>query len=99
MFQGVFDFNKDASTSTSVPQCFVSSLKAFQFKGFNVREHELLLVKFVMANAAILEDMTICTAFWLQYSDIDMEKVKEQILSLPKCSSSLMILFSQVNGF
>ncbi|XP_068498056.1 F-box/FBD/LRR-repeat protein At3g14710-like [Phaseolus vulgaris] len=95
---GVFDFNKDALTSTSVPRCFLSSLKFFQFKGFNVLEHELLLAKFVMANAAVLEQMTICTAFWLQYSDIDMEKVKEQILSLPKCSSSLMIQFSQVNG-
>lgn len=95
MFQGVFDFNKDVLTSASVPQCFSSSLKVFQFKGFNVREHELLLAKFMMEKAAVLERMTIHTAFWLKYSDIDMEKVKEHILSFTKCSSYLVIEFSQ----
>ncbi|KHN47449.1 F-box/FBD/LRR-repeat protein [Glycine soja] len=95
---GVFDLNEDMLTSASVPQCFLSSLKVFQFKGFNVHEHELLLAKFVMANATVLERMTLSTAFWLQYSDIDMEKVKEQILSFPKRSSFVMIEFSHVNG-
>nr|KYP33488.1 F-box/LRR-repeat protein At3g14710 family [Cajanus cajan] len=80
-----------------MPQCFVSSLKDFEFRGFNVHEHELLLAKFVLANAAVLERMNICTAFWLRYSNIDMEKVKEQILSFPKCSSLVMIEFSHVN--
>ncbi|KAG5114084.1 hypothetical protein JHK82_037353 [Glycine max] len=94
---GVFDLNEDMLTSASVPQCFLSSLKVFQFKGFNVHEHELLLAKFVMANATVLERMTLSTAFWLQYSDIDMEKVKEQILSFPKRSSFVMIEFSHVN--
>ncbi|TKY49270.1 F-box/FBD/LRR-repeat protein [Spatholobus suberectus] len=95
---GVSELNKDVLTSASVPQCFLSSLKVFQFKGFNVHEHELLLAKFVLANAAVLERMTICTAFWLRYSDIDMEKVKEQILSFPKRSSFVMIEFSHFNS-
>ncbi|KAK7401727.1 hypothetical protein VNO78_13431 [Psophocarpus tetragonolobus] len=88
---GLSELNKDVLTCASVPQCFVSSLKVFQFKGFNLHEHELLLAKLVMKNAAVLEQMTICAAFWLRYSDIDMEKVKEQILSFPKCSNFVMI--------
>ncbi|XP_027342659.1 F-box/FBD/LRR-repeat protein At3g14710-like [Abrus precatorius] len=95
---GVSELNKDVLTSASVPQCFVSSLKVFQFKGFNVHENELLLAKFVIANAAVLEQMTIYTAFWLRYSDIDLEKVKDQILSFPKCSNFAMIEFSEVNA-
>ncbi|KAJ1384853.1 Leucine-rich repeat domain superfamily [Sesbania bispinosa] len=94
LLNGVSDLNKDILTSASVPHCFQSSLKVFQFKGFNVHEHELYLAKFVMANAAILERMTISTAFWLRYVDIDMEKVKEQIFSLPKCSRFCEIEFS-----
>ncbi|CAJ1957790.1 unnamed protein product [Sphenostylis stenocarpa] len=95
---GVFDLNKEALTSTSVPQCFLSSLKVFQFKGFNVREHEVLLAKFVTENASVLEEMSIYSAFWLRYSDIDMEKVQEQILSFPKRSKSLIVQISHVNG-
>ncbi|KAL2331259.1 hypothetical protein Fmac_018840 [Flemingia macrophylla] len=94
---GVFDLNKDVMTTASVPQCFLSSLRDFELKEFNVHEHELLLAKFVMANAAILERMTIFTAFWLRYSDIDMGKLKEQILSFPKCSKSVTIKLSHVN--
>ncbi|KAG5114083.1 hypothetical protein JHK82_037352 [Glycine max] len=96
---GVSELNKDVLASAPVPQCFLSSLKVFQFKEFNVHELELLLVKFVMANAAMLEQMTICSAFWLRYSDIDMEKVKEQILSFPKCSNFVMIQCSNVNSY
>ncbi|KHN42592.1 F-box/FBD/LRR-repeat protein [Glycine soja] len=95
---GVSELNKDVLTSASVPQCFQSSLRVFQFKEFNVHEHELLLLKFVMANAKVLEEMTIYTAFWLRYSDTDMEKVKEQILSFPKCSDFVMIQLSNVNS-
>ncbi|QCE10969.1 hypothetical protein DEO72_LG10g2202 [Vigna unguiculata] len=87
---GVSELNKDV-TSASVPQCFLSSLKVFQFKEFNVHEHELLLVKFVMANAKVLDQMTICTAFWLRYSNIDTEKAKQQILYFPKCSNLAVI--------
>ncbi|WVZ01582.1 hypothetical protein V8G54_027651 [Vigna mungo] len=87
---GVSELNKDV-ISASVPQCFLTSLKVFQFKEFNVHECELLLVKFVMANAKVLEQMTICTAFWLRYSDIDMERVTQQILSFPKCSNLAVI--------
>ena len=70
----------------------------FQFGGFNVYVHELSLAKFVMENAAKLERMTITTAFWLQYSDINMDKVKEQLLSFPKCSTSVSLEFADVNG-
>ncbi|CAJ1957792.1 unnamed protein product [Sphenostylis stenocarpa] len=95
---GVSELNKDVLTSASVPQCFLFSLKVFQFKEFNVREHEVLMAKFVMENAAVLEEMNICSAFWLRYSDIDMEKVQKQILSFPKRSNSLIVQFSHVNG-
>ncbi|XP_057451061.1 F-box/FBD/LRR-repeat protein At3g14710-like isoform X2 [Lotus japonicus] len=98
LLNGVCDLNKDVLAAASVPLCFLSSFRVFQFNGFNVKEHELCLVKFVLANAAILERVTICTAFWLRYSDIDMGKVKGQILSLPKYSRSCMIKFCDVNG-
>ncbi|ESW21369.1 hypothetical protein PHAVU_005G064900 [Phaseolus vulgaris] len=87
---GVSELNKDV-TSAPLPQCFLSSLKVFQFKEFNAHEHELVLGKLVMANAKVLEEMTICTAFWLRYSDIDMEKVRQQILSFPKSSNLAVI--------
>ncbi|XP_028787047.1 F-box/FBD/LRR-repeat protein At3g14710-like [Neltuma alba] len=98
LLHGVSKFDKDLLTSASVPHCFQSCLKVFQFGGFNVHEHELSLVKFAMANAAKLEKMIITTAFWLQYSDINMEKVKEQLLSFPKCSTSASLEFADVNG-
>lgn len=97
-FQGVSKFDKDIWISASVPHCFQSYLKVFQFGGFNVYVHELSLAKFVMENAAKLERMTITTAFWLQYSDINMDKVKEQLLSFPKCSTSVSLEFADVNG-
>lgn len=99
LLHGVSKFDKDLFASASVPRCFQSRLRVFQFGGFNVHDHELSLAKFVMENAAKLERMTITTAFWLQYSDINMEKVKEQLLSFPKCSSSASIEFADVNGF
>ncbi|QHN96572.1 Putative FBD-associated F-box protein [Arachis hypogaea] len=93
------DSNKDAmSYASSVPHCFLSSLRVFQFNGFNVHEHEISLVKFVMGNAAVLERMIISAAFWLRYSDIDMEKVKDNIFSFPKCCIRAIIEFSDVNG-
>ncbi|XP_020207706.1 F-box/FBD/LRR-repeat protein At3g14710 isoform X1 [Cajanus cajan] len=94
---GVSELNKDVLASASVPQCFLTSFKVFQFKEFSGHENELLLTKFVMENAAILEKMTIRTAFWLRYSDTDMKKVKKDILSIPKCSNFVMIEFSNVN--
>ncbi|KAI9083505.1 hypothetical protein K1719_034447 [Acacia pycnantha] len=99
LLQGVSKFDKDLLTSASVPRCFQSCLKVFQFGGFNVHEHELSLAKFVMANAAKLERMTITTAFWLQYSNINMEEVKEQLLSFPKCSASTSLEFAGLKGF
>lgn len=81
-----------------MPHCFLSSFKVFQFKGYNANEHDLCLAKFVMANAAALEQMTISIAFWLRYANIDMEKVKEQIFSLPKCSSFCTIVVSDINS-
>ena len=62
-------------------------------------EHELCLAKFVMGNAEILERITISTAFWLRYSDINMEKVKQQLLSFLKCSGSASLEFSDLNGY
>jgi hypothetical protein len=59
-----------------MPQCFLSSFKVFEFKGFNANEHDLCLVKFMLANAATLEKIMISPAFWLRYSDIDIGKVK-----------------------
>lgn len=35
--QGVADLDKDVLTSATVPQCFLSSFKVFQFKGFNAK--------------------------------------------------------------
>ncbi|XP_057451041.1 F-box/FBD/LRR-repeat protein At3g14710-like [Lotus japonicus] len=98
LLNGVSDLNEDVLKAPAVPVCFLSSFKVFQFNGFNVKEHELSLVKFVLANAAVLERVKICTAFWLRYSDIDMEKVKQQILSLPKRSSFSMIEFCNAKG-
>nr|XP_027190574.1 putative FBD-associated F-box protein At5g56400 isoform X2 [Cicer arietinum] len=97
LLNGVSDLNKDVLSFAIVPHCILSSLKVFQFKGFNANEHDLCLVKFVMKNAATLEKITISPAFWLRYTDIDMEKVKEEILSLPKCSSFCMIEFSDIS--
>ncbi|KAF7822566.1 F-box/FBD/LRR-repeat protein [Senna tora] len=98
LVHGVSKFDEDLLTCTMVPHCFHSSLEVFRFGGFNVHEHELSLAKFVMKNAVKLERMTISTAFWLRYSDIDLEKVKEQLVSFPKCSSLALIDFSDVNG-
>ncbi|CAJ2659466.1 unnamed protein product [Trifolium pratense] len=100
LLNGVAELHKDVFTSAMVPQCFLSSFKIFQFKGFNANEQDLCLVKFVLENAEILEKMTISPAFWLRYAYIDMEKVMEQILSLPKSSSSFcMTEFSDISSF
>ncbi|XP_045801104.1 F-box/FBD/LRR-repeat protein At3g14710-like isoform X1 [Trifolium pratense] len=100
LLNGVADLNKDVLTSASatLPRCFLSSFKVFEFKGFNANEHDLSLVKFMLENASILEKMRISPAFWLRYADIDFEKVKEQILSLPKRSSFCMVEFSDISS-
>ncbi|XP_004488355.1 F-box/FBD/LRR-repeat protein At3g14710-like [Cicer arietinum] len=98
LLNGVSDLNKDVLTSAMVPKCFLSSFKVFQFKGFNANEHDLSLVKFVMENAAIMEKMTIYLAFWLRYTDINKERVKEEILSLPKCSSFCITEISDISS-
>jgi hypothetical protein len=51
----------------------------------------------MLENAPNLEKITISPAFWLRYGDIDMKKVKEQILSLPKCSSFCVVEFSDIS--
>ncbi|XP_045801102.1 F-box/FBD/LRR-repeat protein At3g14710-like [Trifolium pratense] len=96
LLNGVANLQKDVLASAMVPHCFLSSFKVFQFKGFNANEHDLCLVKFMLANAATLEKMMIYPAFGLRYSDIDIGKVKEQILSLPKCSSFCVVEFSDI---
>lgn len=98
LLNGVADLHKDVFTSVMVPHCFLSSFKVFQFKGFNAYEQDLCLVKFVLANAAILEKMTISPAFWLRYADVDLQKVKEQILSIPKCSKNCKIEVSDISS-
>ncbi|GAU27375.1 hypothetical protein TSUD_55290 [Trifolium subterraneum] len=97
-YKGVADLHKDVLASAMVPHCFLSSFKVFQFKGFNANEDDLCLVKFMLANAETLEKMTIYPAFWLRYSDIDIGKVKEHILSLPKCSSFCVVEFSDIDN-
>lgn len=81
-----------------MPHCFLSSFKVFLFKGFNANEHDLCLVKFVLANAEILDKMKISPAFWLRYADIDLEKVKEQILSFTMSSNNCKIEFSDIGS-
>lgn len=97
-FQGVADLDKDVFTSAVVPHCFLSCLNVIRFKGFNANDHDLCLVKFMLANAAMLQKITISPAFWLRYADIDLENVKEQILSLPMCSSFCKIEFSDIRS-
>ncbi|KAI4333446.1 hypothetical protein L6164_018259 [Bauhinia variegata] len=97
LLHGVSKFDNDLFSSALVPSCFLSSLKVFQFGGFNVYDHELSLARFVMANAAVLERMSISAAFWLRYSDTNIEKVKEQLLTFPNCSKFAMIELSDAN--
>ncbi|CAI8593342.1 unnamed protein product [Vicia faba] len=98
LLNGVADLHKDVFTSAVVPHCFLSSLNVFRFKGFNANEHDLSLVNFMLANAATLQIMTISPAFWLRYADIDLESVKERILSSPTCSSFCKIEFSDIKS-
>ncbi|XP_012567594.1 F-box/FBD/LRR-repeat protein At1g80470-like isoform X2 [Cicer arietinum] len=98
LLNGVSNLNKVDLTSVMVPHCFLSSFKVFQFKGFNANKCDLCLVKFMMANATTLEKMTISPAFWMRYADIDFGKVKEEILSLPKCYSFCVIEFSNISS-
>ncbi|XP_058773562.1 F-box/FBD/LRR-repeat protein At3g14710-like [Vicia villosa] len=98
LLNGLADSDKDVFTSAMVPQCFLSSFQVFQFNGFNANEHDLCLIKFILENATMLEKMKISPAFWLRYADIDLEKVKEKILSLEKCSNFCMIEFFDISG-
>ncbi|CAL5187266.1 unnamed protein product [Lathyrus oleraceus] len=98
LLNGVADLDKDVFTSAVVPHCFLSCLNVIRFKGFNANDHDLCLVKFMLANAAMLQKITISPAFWLRYADIDLENVKEQILSLPMCSSFCKIEFSDIRS-
>ncbi|KEH38486.1 putative F-box domain, FBD domain, leucine-rich repeat domain, L domain-containing protein [Medicago truncatula] len=98
LLNGVADLDKDVFTSAMVPHCFLSSFKVFQFKGFNANEHDLCLVQFVLENAATMEMMMISPAFWLRYANVDLKKVKENVLSLPKCSNNCKIEFSDISS-
>ncbi|KAI4323092.1 hypothetical protein L6164_022727 [Bauhinia variegata] len=97
LLHGVSKCSKDLFSLALVPSCFLSSLRVFQFGEFNVYDHEISLAKFVMANAVILERMSISTAFWLRYSDINIGEVKERVLAFPKCSKFAMIELFDAN--
>ncbi|XP_058779460.1 F-box/FBD/LRR-repeat protein At3g14710-like isoform X2 [Vicia villosa] len=98
LLHGVCFLHQDVFTSAVVPRCFLSSLNVFRFEGFDANEHDLSLVKFMLENAAMLQTMTITPSFWLRFADIDLENVKEQILSLPTCSNFCKIDFSDINS-
>lgn len=55
----------------------------------------------MLANATMLEKMKISPAFWLQYADTDLEKVKEKILlffHIIVYQLNIIICFSHYQG-
>lgn len=81
--------------SVAAPECFQHSLKYVQFKEFIGISSELMLAKFVLENATVLEKMTIFPHWLLQGSGVGMfEAAKCEILAYPRKSSRVSIEFS-----
>nr|AFK46552.1 unknown [Medicago truncatula] len=45
-----------------------------------------------------MEMMMISPAFWLRYANVDLKKVKENVLSLPKCFNNCKIEFFDISS-
>lgn len=76
LFQGFSDWDNDDDLALElVPQCFLTHLKVLIYQNFNGDEHELRLVKFLLKNLKVLEEMTISASLDLnwQSSPIIME--------------------------
>lgn len=80
------------------PPCFRTCLKVVRFGVLDGKERELKLVKYLLKNTEVLEEMSITASIFLQRntkSESDMEELKEEVLAFPRGSNHVSILFNK----
>ncbi|KAM7498728.1 hypothetical protein LguiA_023142 [Lonicera macranthoides] len=80
------------------PPCLRTRLKVVRFGVLNGIERELKLVKYLLKNAEVLEEMSITASLFLQRntkSESEMEDLKEEVLAFPRGSNHVSILFNK----
>ncbi|KAK9268303.1 hypothetical protein L1049_000050 [Liquidambar formosana] len=92
--EGISHWVEDEFVQEMLPQCFQSSLKVVEFQKFYGKEHEYDLLKFLLENAMVLEEMVLVASKRGWDPKIDMEQVKKQLLTFPKGSNCATIVFS-----
>lgn len=76
--------------SSSVPECLMSHLHTFKWKNYNAKDEEKKIVAYILKNARRLKIVGI--SGWRYYSKEERSKKLNELVSLPRASSSCQLL-------
>ena len=77
-----------------VPPCFLTQLKTIKIGDFLGTEEEVLVVRTLLQNTAVLERMVISWSKEFSGQDQKQKAVNDHLLTLPKVSLNCVISFS-----
>lgn len=75
---------------SSVPECLMSHLHTFKWKNYNAKDEEKRIVAYILNNARQLKIVGI--SGWRYYSKEERSKKLDELVSLPRASSSCQLL-------
>ncbi|KAJ1400017.1 FBD domain [Sesbania bispinosa] len=83
VLQELLEFDEELLNSAIVPDCFLSTLQAFNFGRLDGFGYQLSFANFVMGNALVLKRMSFSTTRMLRNSPANLEEVKEKFRTVP----------------
>ncbi|KAL2496888.1 putative F-box/FBD/LRR-repeat protein [Forsythia ovata] len=74
-------------------KCFLHNLKVVKIHGFAEYANDISLVKFLLKNGKVLQELFLCTSLSKPRDSLFREKIRSQIMGFSRASSSAKIVF------
>ncbi|XP_052179009.1 putative F-box/FBD/LRR-repeat protein At4g03220 [Diospyros lotus] len=72
---------------------FLNHLKVVTIHGFSQCENDVILAKFLLKHAKVLQEMTLCSGHYTHRDSLRRERIKSQMMGFSKASSNAQISF------